>query len=287
MFLTALLLILSVDAKPARIHKGRIHKAKFSPLRKPLMEVLGELKPLSEARAKKCEEWIDSVVDSVPASQRGLGKIPASVIPALIRKLEEYPESPAELLKKLETLSKGLLRPDNTKEEAEIINQIEARLQLCSPLNAVTFMDQLTDSIPAGDQTTLKKLSHIVMEKAQSELSGGGFYAPTLTQAGILQYFSDRAGWVLKRGQKMKIRYHRKLLGTSIEESPAAYIKIKLDGMKQVLSLRQQLRTVLAEAGFKRRNLETVLTEPALPAVAPSTLPVTEPVPAPVPSANP
>lgn len=246
-----------------------------------LFQVLTELKPLVDQQAKKCDEWIEKLIDIVPDDVRGKSKYPLTLLPKLYSKIDEFPNTPDEISSRLELLTKAKLKSDNAKEEAVLLNNIETVILRCSPLSAVAFLDNLIESIPPGDTETLKQLSAKLSEKIAPEVEGGNFFPATLTQAGVLEsaleHFPDhgaslssRAGGILHRGQKLKIKYHRKLIGTSIEESARDYLKFKLEGLKESWNLRQQLRQVMTDAGLRRVHAVKAEAPKAAPSPAPS-----------------
>lgn len=286
MLLTTLILVFNlsdVHAKPKR-------KAVVTTPGPSLLQILGELKTLSEAQSKKCDQWIEDFAESMPSEVKGKSKYPLTILPKLYQKIDEFPSMSEEILTRLETLSRTKPKSENAKDEAKLINQVEIELQRCAPLSSVAFLDNLIESIPEGDTETLKLLSMKLSEKIAPEIEGGGFFPMTLIQAGLLEsaidhypergaWLSSRVGGIFKRGQKLKIKYHRKLIDTSIEESATQYLKVKLDGLKDTWTLRQQLRMILTDAGLRREKARTgsaPKVEPA-PASSPSPSPSVTP----------
>ncbi|MCM0605405.1 MAG: hypothetical protein KA715_04895 [Xanthomonadaceae bacterium] len=270
MFLT-LLLILNTSPVQAAKHK-KIAKVEVAP-GPSLLQFLTELKPLVEIQAKKCDEWIEDLIDIVPSDARGKNKYPVSILPKLFQRVDEFPGMSGQILERLETISLSKLKSENPKDESLLLNRIESEVQRCSPLSSVAFLNNLIESIPASDTETQKMLSMKFSEKIAPEVEGGGFFPTTLIQAGLLESsmdnFPDRGSWfssrmagVLKRGQKLKLKYHKKLLDTSIEESASQYLKIKLDGLKDAFTLRQQLRMILTDAGLRREKKKIPATAP-------------------------
>lgn len=277
MFLTLLLVLQLSDVQAAK----RKHVAKIDPPGPSLLQILTELKPMAETQAKKCDEWIEDLADIVPSDARGKSKYPVTILPKLYQRLDEFPTMSEDILSKLETISKTKVKSENPKDESLLLNRIESELQRCTPLSSVAFLNNLIESIPEGDTETLKILSMKLGEKITPEVEGGGFFPSTLIQAGLLEsamdHFPDRGSWlssrmggVLKRGQKMKLKYHKKLIDTSIEESASQYLKVKLEGLKDAFTLRQQLRMILSDAGLRHEKPKKIAVAAPAPIPSPS-----------------